>query len=647
MYRNLLLLLILTELVACLPSTPQVIPSPIAFPLRATNTPVPTSPALDFPILSLRRAEGDTDWQPSHLPNLWTLMDRSLITLYFHDRLNDYVHAPNGERWLVGGFGVVRQQPNGEQTWFSIQNGLPVNYFQAIAIAPDGEVWIGGVENALFHFDGQVWHDEGQFLPHPSDGRSDWTCYSQTIFGIDFDQHGQIWVANGGLELYTRLDGHWVDFGFPKDLLPRAGGGGCPYALRVAAPDKITIARHGCCAMPDVVYHFDGRTWISDNDVSSIHNHLARRRGASVASEQWLGGHIDLVRFALPFPEERILPSSLYPAPSNQIALGPDDTLWATNRFSIFRKLPGRRMEDLEVLLAGPVLDVDFGHGRWLDFRDDPVFYDTAGRFQEFSRWLWGKSELGATLLETNYPAELENTGGSLRDISYSLDSQGRVWFYLPGRGLAMAAAGQITLYDSLPDLTPANLGGVQALPDGRVLVGSTGAIWVFQHGRWQKWVIPDTTETFRLFALAQDGTLYAATDTIVYRITGQEYRRTRFVRQEAKPLISEDGDPGLIYHKRYDKLSYPYEGNPARESLLRYKALLLEILPNGNLIFVNNHLMAQFNGQDWRSFLFEQLHFDSAAVDSQGNIWVYAGYNGLLKFDANIFQAYHGLSER
>ena len=51
------------------------------------------------------------------------------------------------------------------------------------------------------------------------------------------------------------------------------------------------------------------------------------------------------------------------------------------------------------------------------------------------------------------------------------------------------------------------------------------------------------------------------------------------------------------------------------------------------------------FNAKDWHSFLFEQVEFESAAVDSAGNLWAYAGYNGLLKFDLKIFQAYQGLT--
>ncbi len=61
------------------------------------------------------------------------------ITIFPYNRLTDARYAPNGDLWLIGGFGILRQKADGQQTWYSMQNGLPASYFQAIAVSPQGK----------------------------------------------------------------------------------------------------------------------------------------------------------------------------------------------------------------------------------------------------------------------------------------------------------------------------------------------------------------------------------------------------------------------------------------------------------------------------------------------------------------------------
>lgn len=592
-----------------------------------------------------------TVWDFSY-PDLWTYIDPDRITLYPYNHFTDYLYAPNGDLWLIGGFGVVRQQPNGAQTWFSIQNGLPVNYFQAIAVAPNGDIWVGGVDNALFRFDGAEWHDEGQFLPAPQANRF-WLCLSSTIFGIDFDQNGQIWVANGGLNLYTRQEGRWLDFGFPKDLLPTAGGGGCPLGLHVSTPDHITIVRSGCCAMPDVAYHYDGRAWTDDLDVSEFTTHVAMRRREG-QSPQYKAGRIDTAGFPWPFPSERILPADLHPRWYERslspwpprfggyaLALDDEGVLWINNGERLFHNRFGH-FRDAGILLNGALFDPDFDRARWLDFLADPVVSDGPTRFIQASRWFFGRTELGAQEgphlsygMLWNYPW-----------LYFSRDSAGRIWLYLPGHGLVMADGSRLTVFPGPADLTLPLLGGVKPMADGRVLIGTAGGVWIFDHGTWEKWVLPDTNEIVWLFDQDSQGVLYAATDTAVYRITKDTYSRMTFVEQDAKPVVRpHDPKNPAVYHKRYIEAGTHSEMLNKTEGPLHYYALLLRVLPDDTVLYANSHLLAQFDGRLWRSFLFEQIRFDAVAVDNMGNLWAYAGYNGLLKFEANIFQDYRALS--
>jgi ligand-binding sensor domain-containing protein len=180
------------------------------------------------------------------LPNLWTGMKREKISFHPFDYVSDFAYQKDGTLWIVGGFGVLRNPMSGQQTWYSIKNGLPRNFFTTIAVSPTNEVWIGGTENALFRFNGQQWIDEGVKLPPPFDDRSHYVCYSKTISGIDFDEDGTVWVMNNGIEVYAQAHGGWLNFPFPKDLLPFAGGGACPVGIRAKSDKEITIELSPC-----------------------------------------------------------------------------------------------------------------------------------------------------------------------------------------------------------------------------------------------------------------------------------------------------------------------------------------------------------------------------------------------------------------
>lgn len=531
----------------------------------------------------------------------------STLTVYAYNRLTDYLYAPNGDVWLIGGFGAIQQRPNGQQIWHSMQSGLPANYFQAIAVSPAGEVWVGGAENVLLRFDGRTWHDESQALRALPQDSPWWTCRSRTIFGIDFDETGQIWVANGGIHLYTQENGHWKEIPFPSTLLPIAGGGGCPTGLYVKNAQHITIVRQGCCDTPPTAYHFNGITWSQDQNISAFQEHLAARRAQTnlpLKSEDLRESGL-----SLPFSPGQLLPfllTPLWPLGDSvrihrfgelTLALDEQGTLWLNDHNTLFSNRNGR-FEQEDLPMHGEWDGINFDTARWLDFPGNPVILTSEGRAIEFSRWFWGETEPGkdyaplmsAQAAEWNAPW-----------LYFTRDLQGRVWFYLPGEGLVMSENGQFTVYPGPQDLTLAASGGVYALDDGRILVGTRGAIWVFERGQWQKWEFSDTTDIFWCFTKDAHGILYAATDTSVYQMTSNGYTRWEF------PMPADSLPP---------------------------RALLLTALTDGRILYVNSFIVAQRQRNEWRGHLFERVNFSSAALDSEGILWVYSGYNGLLRFD-------------
>ncbi len=86
-----------------------------------------------------------------------------------------------------------------------------------------------------------------------------------------------------------------------------------------------------------------------------------------------------------------------------------------------------------------------------------------------------------------------------------------------------------MTVFPGPADLTLPALGGLHVLEDGRVLVGTTGAVWVFARGNWQKWILARYDGRLLAVCRRSRGALYAATDTDVYRITPEGYTRWQF----------------------------------------------------------------------------------------------------------------------
>jgi sugar lactone lactonase YvrE len=258
-------------LTGCAAQPVQPKPTPIA-----QNTAVPAVPTISptatptDEIITLQEKDQKNSTNNGYLPNLWTKIEKDKISLYPIDQLSDFAYDKAGGLWLVGGFGVIHDEPGGKQSWYSIKNGLPTNSFKIIAISPSDEIWVGGADNALFRFDGKQWIDEGIKLPEPYDTSTGWLCYSKDIAGIDFDQEGKAWVMNAGIEIYTQLYGQWLNFPFPKSILPWAGGGACPQGIRVISENDITIKKGGCCDSGPSGYHFDGQAWSGRADYKVV-----------------------------------------------------------------------------------------------------------------------------------------------------------------------------------------------------------------------------------------------------------------------------------------------------------------------------------------------------------------------------------------
>lgn len=614
----------------CSPYTPASTPAPSNAPATTeTVTPV-QAPASQVNTTILVPMTEDDPIAPPY-PNLWTRINKDEITIFPYDVISDFTYAGDGSLWMVGGFGILHRLPDGEQTVYSIKNGLTRQLFTRIAISPSGEVWAGGTNNALFRFDGSQWIDEGQKLPLPNDDRKGWLCYSQNISGIDFDENGSIWVMNSGVELYTQAYGQWVNFPFPKEWLPIAGGGGCPIGLRVLTSDDISVMHYGCCDGPPVVYHFNGKLWARTEDLSAVETLLLERHIVGFHnSYSYL--HYDDPRFTghLSAWRENALPPDLYSIlyAICDITSDANGIVWLNGRATIYRYASGKFNSVQQILPDGKT-------ERWMEFPDisKSMFIDFGAEkyfYQEEKDELW--------LTDLFYDLGLDF---NCKDVVLTAAAgENDLWVFSAKEGLLLLEDGLIkTRIEDIPAALAASpVDGMVVLQDGRIWIGGRGQIWEYQQGVWNQYFIPNMSDMIIGFVEDGYGGIYAATDTAVYRIENGKFTVKQFVTQHRRTTVASDVENEGIncaFHKHYSTcLISQIDYSP--ESIYQY--VYLGVQADGAVVYINNRVIAKFEDGIWKSFFFDTFEINSATVDQDGNIWLMSESDGLFKLSPDVF---------
>jgi ligand-binding sensor domain-containing protein len=561
----------------------------------------------------------------SQYPNLWTQIDKTDIAIYSYNfSIADYAYDKDGSLWMVGGFGVLHRMPSGEQTIYSIKNGLSRQFFTHVAVSPTGEIWVGGIDNALFRFDGSQWIDEGEKLPSPYDDRTGWLCYSTNISGIDFGPDGSAWVMNGGIEIYTQTYGQWVNIPFPKEMLPFAGGGGCPRGLRVLAEDNITIMRNGCCENPPVGYHFDGEKWEENTDYFVVEELLAKRHPALNDKQNQL---LDSNSYNSP---EKLLPFSLYPTQDHRYSItsDTDGVVWINQGLDIYNnslgffKDVGRKVEYVgDSIWTSPWSgNVDVSQSMVVDF-DADIYYYQEEKNPNRLEWIIENSEIGKI------------------DVSHAaVGKNNHVWIVSPQEGLILVDHGNVEIIGRVPSIfATSQLGGVYVFQDGRIWVGSAGSIWEYQDGDWRQYIIPSTQELFTHFFEDHTGDVYGATDTSVYTFQKDGYVSHKFMNQNARTLVASEKED-CRYYKHYSTCPTSMLIESSGDL---YKAVYLGSQIDGSIIYINNRLASKLKDGKWKSFFFNTFEITSATVDKSGYIWLLSYSDGLFRLDSDAFDAY------
>ena len=189
-----------------------------------------------------------------------------------HNAVAGIAFAPDGALWCshpVEGGGGVSHFDGTNWTNYTTENGLPSNlvlWFEAIAVSPDGTVWVGTFDNGLSRFDGETWTTYTE-----TDG-----LLSNIVVALALAPNGDLWCAGPGL---SRFDGEsW-------DTYPCTDIGLTEYAFSIAVAQDGTVWAGG-----GGLTCYNGMTW---TDHRGDHR-LEKGPVASIAitsdDSVWVGG---------------------------------------------------------------------------------------------------------------------------------------------------------------------------------------------------------------------------------------------------------------------------------------------------------------------------------------------------------------------
>jgi hypothetical protein len=190
------------------------------------------------------------------------------------------------------------------------------------------------------------------------------------------------------------------------------------------------------------------------------------------------------------------------------------------------------------------------------------------------------------------------------------------------------------------PKSSKDNFSSVASISDNKSLVSIKDSIWVIEENKWQELITNKVDKEFLYLAEDHTGVIYAASDTGVFEIDGEKIKQYEFERQGETPIVSgRKKTEGCSFSKSYIiSACYPLYG---AQPDIHFSVLALSAQDDGSIVYVNNKIIAKRVDGNWKSFYFDTLEFNSAAIDPQGNIWVIAKANGFIKFSPDIFDDY------
>jgi hypothetical protein len=302
-------LVLLGTLLACTAQPPTSAPPP-----PATATPSPTTtrvPASPTPSATV-----------PHLPGLrpgWTTFTAADEVLA-DKHLRAIAVAPDGALWLGTDWGVLRFDGT---TWTSPTQGLPSFNVLALAQGPAGGIW-AGTRKGLTRFDGQRWvrYRRGPYCPYA------YCSEPERISSIAVAPDGALWFIEA--VRISRFDGEvWDD----RQLFESV-------ALFPSEAIAVTPAGDLWIGTLEGAFHVSGKTLIHTTTEDGLAHDAVEAILAAPDGTVWFGTALGVSRWDGTTWTSYTTADGLAGNRVKDIALAPDGALWFATTTGISRYMP-------------------------------------------------------------------------------------------------------------------------------------------------------------------------------------------------------------------------------------------------------------------------------------------------------------------
>ena len=393
--------------------------------------------------------------------------------------------SPDDALWIVVERGVARFDG---QSWttYTQADGLASDYVRAIAIAPDGTVWVGTQDSGVSRFDGQGWTtytaDDGL--------ASNWAESAAVA------PDGNVWFSTYAvlppLDLsfagLSRFDGRsWTTY-------TTGGGLAHNHITSIAvAPDGTAWAgtlSHG-------VSRFDGESWTTYRQDNGLPDNFVLSMGVAYDGVVWVGTSSGLSRF----DGQSWTTHDLVHDPVYSIAPAPDGTLWVGTPGAIYH----------------------FDGQTWTVHGGDHLAHTGVTSMAvapDSTLWI-GTALNGLVCFDRQAAPERAWTTYTTADglahdhvTCIAVASDGAVWAGTPGHGVSRFDGRTWTTYNQETGLPINDVHAIAVAPDGVVWVGGVGGVSRFDGRSWATYTQADGLigNNVEAIAIASDGTLWFGT---------------------------------------------------------------------------------------------------------------------------------------
>jgi ligand-binding sensor domain-containing protein len=536
--------------------------------------------------------------------------------------VSDMAFDKSGALWAVGSGGAVRWDPEATAcVKYTVDQGLASNELNAVAVGPDGALWIGSEGGGASRLDGAGWITYTQ-----ADGLA-----SNKVRAIAVAPDGEVWLGTD--RGASRFDGEtWTTYTTADGLASDSVG-----SIAIAPDGAVWLGTVGAGWQSPAglgASRFDGQTWKTYTMADGLAGDKVNAITVALDGALWFGTDGGASRL--------------------------DDEVWTT-----YTTLQGLAGNDVYAIAAAPDGVLWFGTGSGASSFGGEVWttYTTADGLAD--------KTVEAVAVAPDGAAWFGTPGGGLSRFdgqtwithrtadglvangisSIAVAADGAMWIGAAGDGGGVSRLdGETwTTYTKADGLASENVSAVAIAPDDAVWFGTyESGVSRFDEEVWERhlrgllvWDI----------AVAPDDTLWFGTIMGAYRFDGQEW----MVYDEADGMASDNvsavaiAADGVLWFVTDGGVSSYDDGvwttYTKDDGLVSGRVWDVEVAPDGVLWFGGDGGVSRFDGRAWTTYTADDglasNGVNTIAVTPDGVLW-FGTDSGASRFDGETWTTYN-----